>query len=418
MNEDFIERYVKLMGGITDAPEEYHRACALFLLSTGVGRHFIFRSLPDAGVFSEDLGLGKFLNLWFILIGKSRVSRKSTAVSRAEEVVEQINAKLMLPADFTPQALVKVMREKSTGGETKAVWINDEISGFFEQLRKGDYMVTADTLLSRIYDGRSYVRTTIARGEENLINPYLTVILASTEYLPSLFDESRLRQGFLNRFIFIPVGKTKRLELRTTLTKEEGEEAQALLRWLKAVNKRESEPPVLIGMSANAREIYNDYEAKVEDAITRESLGVKEGYYGNLPNFLSRVASLCRVSRMPVQEITTYKRGILVIEEEDMRKALGYVEKVWGWFQDVIRLMKTTAVSRAVMTEENKIEMVYTIILAHGGETDRSTIYRDAKLLSDDLERVLSTLISQGRVVMDVVRTKTKPRFIYKVVGK
>jgi len=414
----FIERYVELMEGITDAPKEYQEACALFLLSTMAGRHFIFRSLPDAELFGEGGSLGKFLNLWFIFIGKSRVSRKSTAISRVEEMVRLIDEKLLLPADFTPQAFVKVMNEKSSGGETKAVWINDEISGFFEQLRKGDYMMTTDTLLSRIYDGRSYKRTTITRGEEPIINPYLTVLLASTEYLPSLFDESRIRQGFLNRFIYIPSRKRKRLQLRTSLTREEEKEAKSLLDWLRAVYGRGTQPPLMLGMSTGARRQYDEYEARVEDDIVRENLGMKEGYYGNLPNLLARLASLHRISRMDEGEIKSYSRPLLIIERGDMEWGINYCDKTWGWFQDVVKLMTTTAVSRSVMTEERKIEMVYNIILAEGGEADRSTVYRSANLLSDDLESVLSTLISQGRITQEIVRTATKPRIVYKVVKK
>lgn len=412
----FIERYIELMGGITDAPKDYQEACALLLLSTMAGRHLIFRSLPDAELFGEGTSLGKILNLWFILIGKSRVTRKSSAIGRVEEIIKQINKDMLLPLDFTPQALVKVMNTKTVGGETKAVWINDEISGFFEQLRKGDYMMTTDTLLSRIYDGRTYRRTTITRGEEPIVNPYLTVMLASTEYLPSLFDENRIRQGFLNRFIYIPSSRTRRIELRTALTKEEETEAKSLLNWLSAVYNRGTEAPILIGMSTEARRQYNEFETRIEDEIVRESFGVMEGYYGNLPNLLARLSSLHRVSRMEATQIVSYRRPLLIIEGEDMAWGIGYCERAWNWFQDVVRLMKTTAISRSVMTEERKIEMVYSIILAEGGEADRSTVYRRANLLSNDLERVLSTLVSQGRIIQEVVRTTTKPRIVYKVV--
>jgi len=415
---DFVREYMGLLHDITDAPSEFQEAAALFLVSTFVGKNFVFLSLPEAPLFNRSTtgGFGgKNLNVWFVLIGKSRVSRKSTVVSRAEEIIDMIDASLKLPIDFTPQALVQVMKRMSDGKITRAGWVNDECSGFFEQLRKTDFMVTADTVMSRMYDGRSYKRTTVGRGEERVDEPYLTILISSTEHLPGLFDVGRIRQGFLNRFIYVPGKRTRNLELRTNLTDDERQHAEGIVEWLRALFT--TTQTYVMNMTTEAKNIYNDYEARVDKDIMSGQLGIKEGYRGNLPNFLVRISGLYRISRMTLGDLLEYNRPVVVIEKEDVERAMAYVEEAWVRFEEIISMMRTSASSRMLLTEENKLEMVFRII--KDGENERATrtqVYKQANLISDDLDKVLGTLIRQNRIVMKKVPGVTKPSTYYMVV--
>ena len=411
---DFVETYKGLMTQITDAPVEFIEASALFLISSAVARNFQFMSLPDAPIFKQSLDPmqtgGRLLNLWFVLIGRSRIARKSTVIGRAKELIELIDEELLLPTDFTPQKLISILAEKTRNGETRAVWIHDEISGFFEALRKADYMVTTDAILSKIYDGTTYVRATVSRGKETIVNPYLTVLVASTEYLPTLFDETRLRQGFLNRFIYVVGQRKRRLALRSSLTPEEERIAKLVYVWLDTVYRREI--PVFMNFNAEAKSKYDEFEAKIEENIEKKELGIYEGYYGNLPNFLIKLSCIFRISRMTVDEISEYSRPVLEVEEEDFERAEKYVWQTWKWFEEVVKMMRTTALSKPVLTEENKLEMVYSIISRYGRIT-RSELYRKANLLASELEEILTTLISQGRIQREIIKTTGRPKVIY-----
>lgn len=417
MTFDFVTEYKMLMTNVTDAPDEFIEAAALFLISTAVGRNFQFMSLPDTPIFKQSLDpmqtSGRLLNLWFVLIGRSRITRKSTVISRCTELIEIVDEELILPTDFTPQALIKVMSEKMRNNETKCVWIHDEISGFFEQLKRSDFMVATDAILSKIYDGSAYVRSTIGRGREAIVNPYLTVLVASTEYLPTLFDEVRLRQGFLNRFIYVLGRRKRRLNLRSSLAPDEEEKARELYKWIMAIYNRED--IVFMNFDATAKKIYDEFEERIENDIEKKDLGIQEGYYGNLPNFVIKLSCIFRLSRMTADEIVAYDRPILTVNAQDVRRAIAYVWRAWDWFNEVVKMMKTTGLSRPVLTEENKIEMVYEIIKKSGGVISRSDLYRQAKLLSSELEEVLATLISQGRVVREVIKTAGRPRILYRI---
>jgi len=415
---DFITQYKRLFTNITDAPEDFIEAAALFLISTAAGRNFQFMSLPDAPIFKQSLdpmqASGRLLNLWFIIIGRSRITRKSTVISRCAELLEIVDEDLLLPTDFTPQALIKVMSEKTKNNETKCVWMHDEISGFFEQLRKSDFMVATDAILSKIYDGSPYIRSTIGRGREAIINPYLTILVASTEYLPTLFDEVRLRQGFLNRFIYVIGKRKRRLPLRSSLTPEEEEWARELYKWILTVYNRSD--IVFMNFDASAKKIYDEFEERIERDIETRDMGIYEGYYGNLPNFLVKLSCIFRLSRMTADEVAAYDRPILSVGVCDIKRAVAYVWRVWDWFNEVVKMMKTTGISKPVLTEENKIEMVYEIIKRNGGVITRSELYREAKLLASELEEILTTLISQGRILRETVRTAGRPKILYRAL--
>ena len=346
---DFVGKYVRFLSGITDAPREFQESAALFLISTAVGRKWLFRSVPDTSIFGEvPKDTGKLLNLWFILIGKSRITRKTSGVVKhVIDISEMVfGRQVMLTEAFTPESLIKQMSEKFVPSarpsfEIVSCWISDEIAWFYQHLKKRDsYMASADAFLSKIHNGSTYSRGTIGRGKETVWTPYLTCLLASTDYLPTLFDELQIRLGFMNRFIYVVGERKERKPLRTEpLTEEEKREAREIERFLKALAGKTS--VTILKMTSEAKQLYDSFEEEIENLIETEGLGIKEGYYGNLPNLAVRLASLHRISRMTPEEIRTYSNPILTVEKQDVEKAIDYAWKVWDWFEKVIEIMLT-----------------------------------------------------------------------------
>ena len=351
--KDFITRYQNLLSAITDAPDEFLKAVALCLLSTAVGRKWIFSSIPEKSIFSENSkNTGKLLNLWFILIGKSRVSRKTSGViSPAIDVAKEVfGEERLLSEAFTPEFLISKMAQASTPVdgflETRCLWISDEISWFFQLLKKRDsYMTSTDAFLSKMYDGKSYSRGTIGRNNEQIQNPYFTCLLCSTTYLPTLFDKLHLMLGFLNRFIFVIGTRGERKRLRTDpLTEDEKSEVKHIVDFLSTLDNRKSQ--TTIQMNTLAKQVYDSFEEAIEQRIETEDLGVREGYYGNLPNFVVRLACLFRISRLSADEIKSPSNEILTVEKSDVELAINYVWNAWTWFEQVIEIMETKTVSK------------------------------------------------------------------------
>lgn len=359
---DFITTYMELLSRITDAPQEFQEAAALFLLSTIVGRKWIFQSLPETSIFRADKtrNLGRPLNVWFVLLGQSRITRKSTGVVRHVEdlVKEVLGERPLLSKAFTPEYMVKEMSGKTSGDETNCIWISDEIAGFFEKLRKrGSYMTSADAVLSTIYDGSTYTTGTIEREREIVRSPYLTLFLSSTNYLPTLFDELHIRLGFLNRFIYVIGERKERKPLRTEpLTEEEKKEVEEIVAFLEALAERTS--VTMMKMTNEAKQLYDSFEEEIERRIVEEDLGIKEGYCGQLPNLVARLASLYRISRMTTEEIRNYSSPILIVEKKDVERAIDYTQKAWNWFEKTIEIMLSNEPAKLREKERSKIAIL------------------------------------------------------------
>ena len=395
----FIERYINLHRQITDASEHFLEAAAYYLVST-FAKDFVYMSTPK--VFPrEDVGGGR-LNVWFILIGKSRIGRKSTVISTPRAWIEEIKPDIMLPFDFTPQSLVTELdriRRNQGGLETHATWINDEISGFFEHLSKGDYMLTVDTYLSKIYDCEDVSRSTIARGREEIRQPYMTCLLASTGYLPALFDDGRLRQGFLNRFIYVVDLKKDELraERSEPLASEEKRESDWLLSWLKALNSVNR--AVVLDFDKEAKQLREEYTCGVEEWLNRADLGIKEGYYGNLPEIATKIACLTRISRLSVEQLKDEGLILLQVEGEDMETGMRYANKAWKWFEEMLRLRaKARRRPATVYTMEDYQEVVRDVFKRYGGVVDRTTLLRETGISAKMLDDTLQTLDVEQRV--------------------
>lgn len=405
---DFVEKYVSFLAKITDAPEEFQEAAALYLISSAVGRKWIFRSIPETSIFSETSeDTGKLLNLWFILIGKSRITRRTTGVMKHVTDISEIafGRQHMLTEAFTPEALIKQMSEKSVpslthGSETVCLWISDEIAWFFQHLKKKDsYMESASAFLSKIYDGTTYSRDTIGRGEETIWNPYLTCLLASTDYLPTLFDELQIRLGFMNRFVYVTAERKERKPLRTQpLTPAEKKEVEEIVDFLKAFAEKDA--VTMLEMTGEAKQLYDSFEEEIEKEIENEDLGIKEGYCGQLPNLVARLSCLYRISRMTPEEIKSQQNSVLTVETQDVKRAIDYARKARAWFEQIITIMQSGEATKLLPKEEAKVEIPE--FLANGSEKHvyqlRDYVIKRTNVSPATFYNALKELIREGKI--------------------
>ena len=407
---DFVNAYVTLLSAITDAPKEFQEAAALFLISTAANRKWLFRAIPEASIFGNgSKSSGRMLNLWFILIGKSRITRKTSGViNHAVEMAQKVfGEQHMITEAFTPEALIwqmSKMYEIATTGkrETLCFWASDEIAWFFQQLKKKDsYMASAEAFLSKIYDGNTYSRSTITRGKEKIHNPYLTCLLASTNYLPTFFNELQIRLGFMNRFIYVVAERKERKALRTKpLTEEEKKKAKELEDFLKSLAERAS--VTMLEMSTEAKQIYDSFEEQIEKKIEEENLDVKEGYCGQLPNLVIRLSCLYRLSRMTKEEIQSYSAPTLVVEKQDVEKAIAYAKKAWKWFEKVIEIMQSAEKLKSSLPI-NRAKAAILECLADRSEKQvneiKKYVCQRVKISQATFYNALSMLTDEGKVL-------------------
>lgn len=124
---------------------QYHEASAFCILST---------------VFSEYghivPGWGNTpLNLYFLVLGKTTRSRKSTAKNLMMRVLDELSPEgsgydYDLGSDATPEALTSVLSERP--GKSSIFW-RDEVQGLFSAVAAGGYLRGLLPMLTNAYDG-------------------------------------------------------------------------------------------------------------------------------------------------------------------------------------------------------------------------------------------------------------------------
>jgi len=413
----FIELYTGVMENITDSPNKFQEASALTIVSMAVGRKLFFISVSDARLEDILTGsarvTGKYFNIWHILIGKTRVSRKTTSIRWAKDYVEQLDDDLILPDGFTPQALVSELSKKQKNNETRALWINDEISAFFQQMKETKYMIKTDSILSKIYDCDDYKDTTISRGKEVIKKPYITILLASTDVLPKFFDENMMLQGFGNRFIYV-IGVRRRYKpISTIIPSHLKPDCKAMIDWLTDLYAMKQNLPVTF--TEEAQKLYISFEKKIEKEILDNKMDdIKIGYAGSLPTTVLKLACLYAVSDYYPKKFSQFTEPIFLVHKNQVQKAILRMKEGMRDYQKVVSMMRIKKLSKPATTDEAQIGMVYNIVRSYANGITKSELYRETNMLQKPLEETIMTLIKQDKIIEERVATKGRPKIMYK----
>jgi len=189
---------------ISDAYPEYWFAGGLHALAVASNKKI------KASLTASDI----YPNLFEMILGKSSLSRKSTAVDNTEEIMDNvlhfIDSKV--PTEFSPEAFIEHMSKNQ-----HAPWIRDEAAGVLDMMKK-DYMRGFKDILMILYDCKPVhrkLRTGQRKAAETnfkVDDPYLNVLFATTD---AAFGSNVVKNdtltGFLARFLFFfPQGKKPR----------------------------------------------------------------------------------------------------------------------------------------------------------------------------------------------------------------
>ncbi|WP_346927661.1 DUF3987 domain-containing protein [uncultured Arthrobacter sp.] len=205
LKSTFISDYVAWASTKTDAAQEYHVAAALMILST------VFSDFGHA--------VPKFgrlpLNLWFMVLGETTRSRKSTTRAlgmsfiKALTVVpdpddeDAIEYHYDLGSDFTPEALDNELLKRPN---RSALLHRDEAQGWIQEMDKKAYMAGAKGKMTELYDGHvsGKLRATGDQNRRGSVDVSLTLFLMGiASQVADYLTQDDFRSGFLTRFIYI-----------------------------------------------------------------------------------------------------------------------------------------------------------------------------------------------------------------------
>lgn len=186
----FVQEYVAWAKNLGDAAEQYHQAGALVLLSSLIAGSV---RLPTSfGVIKP--------NLWFMILADTTLTRKSTAMDIAMDLLEEVDSSAVLATDGSIEGL---MGSLATRPGKPSIFLRDEFSGLLESITKKDYYAGMAETLTKLYDGKMQKRV-LKKEVIEVKDPCLIMFAGGIKNkVCGLLTYEHIGSGFLPRFVFI-----------------------------------------------------------------------------------------------------------------------------------------------------------------------------------------------------------------------
>lgn len=198
----FIDVYTRSMQSVETAGI-YDFWCALWLLSTIVGRHTII-DRPNSPLN---------LNLYCIIAAESGITRKSTAIRHANKLLKEVEPDYFIVEGGTsPERLqYALIQESSKKQQAHAAII---VSELISLMGRQAYTMALPGMLTDLFDCPKLMEApgTFARGHNLLRNVYITFLAGSTPtWLLRNINPDVIEGGFTSRVLFVSADKPKKL---------------------------------------------------------------------------------------------------------------------------------------------------------------------------------------------------------------
>jgi hypothetical protein len=204
MASTFVDDYVEWARSKTDAAHEYHVAGAFTLLSTIFSDYG--HAIPKFGRLP--------LNLWFMVLGSTTRSRKSTTKDMMLRFIEALgdeeNYRYDLGSDFTAEALDNALLDRPN---RSALLNRDEFQGLLAEMRSKAYMSGMSQKMTDIYGGKvsGKLRATGEQKRRASVNTSLVLyVMGIKDQVAEVLSEDDFQSGFLTRFIYVMAEAPKR----------------------------------------------------------------------------------------------------------------------------------------------------------------------------------------------------------------
>lgn len=392
-NPGFVERYIEWARGLGDAAWQYHQAGAFTALSSLL-----------AGTVRLPTSYGTILpNLWFMILADTTLTRKSTAMDIAMDLIMEIDADSVLATDGSIEGLLTSL---STRPGRPSIFLRDEFSGLLEAMTKKDYMAGMPELLTKLYDGKMMKR--ILRKETIEVKEPVLIMLTGgiKSKITSLLTFEQVSSGFMPRFIFITAeSDVTRLKPLGPPTEIDIGNREAIKQELLDIHAHYNPPmqtvvtPTAVTfptrkiwnaeLTPDAWERYNKLEAQMLQAgVEHDHPEIMTPTYDRLSKSTLKASVLVAASRQRGPEGVT-------VELADLLKAIGYCER---WREYVKEVMNNVGKG----TVEKQLDTIFSAIQKREG-VSRSVIMQNYHLSARDANQVFDTLEQRGLITRSKV---------------
>lgn len=195
-NVTFIDEWCQWASTKTDAPVEYHRAAAITIMSA---------VYSEFGHATPQWGAMK-LNVWFMVLGRSTLDRKSTArsfMNKAFRALRTDDYNYSIGSDVTPGGIALALHSRANKA---TVFDRDEVQGLFKELIHQSYMSGGLETFTKLYDGWVDGRVR-ATGEQKVMESvpvsFIMFMMGILTEASDVLTVTNFRSGFLTRFLYV-----------------------------------------------------------------------------------------------------------------------------------------------------------------------------------------------------------------------
>jgi primase-polymerase (primpol)-like protein len=437
-DDHFVSEYLDLATELTDAYPEYHFMTALSLLSTAVDRKIQINVTPTP----------LFPNIWTLLLGKSTVSRKSTALDIGETILgfAEMDEK-KLPEDFSPEAFIEELEQNP-----QSLFMKDEFGEFLAKMDRS-YQKGIGALLSRIYDcPRNYSRK-LRKNTFNVENAYVTMASACVpKQIARHTSVEDLESGFFPRIVVVWPERHKERMDRQNTGQDVYDQQQRLGEWVGGLYHSINYAYQLHGQESGGKQVlrwnldeeaieyYNQWCRDWEDFIMESEKGDEfSAFFGRLSDVVLKIACLLEVGSCEFGRLlqkSSQLRTVSIINNiqlneckdklhyRDARVSVNNIKDLNGvkalsqytislqsvqasiYYATKLFLPNANKLMNFVKShnEENQVQRVYELAKKHAntdGEIKHSKLLRYSHMKARDFKDCIQTLINANR--LDIV---------------
>lgn len=190
-----MDHYVGWAGTKTDAAKQYHEAAILTILGNVFGEYGKPSVKHESG----------FLNMWFLVLGGTTLSRKSTVKKMMTKFLRHISDDQFfydLGSNVTPEGLHNELLDR---GGLSSLYHRDEVHGLLAEQKHKHYLAGLQEMMTELYDGTVQGKlratgNTKSGSVDTVFHMYMTGV---TEHVTEAYSLKAFESGHLARFLFV-----------------------------------------------------------------------------------------------------------------------------------------------------------------------------------------------------------------------
>lgn len=397
----FIDKYVDWARTKTDGAVEYQIASAFTLLSA---------CFSDIGYATPKYGkLG--LNVWFMLLGETTLSRKSTSRQLMLRMLRSFEKfagyQIDIGSNVTAEALVKHLsgRDKLT-----SLFHRDEVQGMFKEFVTKTYMAAAADQFTELYDGHVpvIIRATGASSSVKAVQSeraetnFIMYLMGITSKVAEILTVDYFRSGFLARFVYV-IADTPERTYESEAIEQSAEQE---------VIKQDDEMETIVRSLYDSTLYWQKKGAPFPRPVrmTDEALARFNTFKWDMGNYSKGHSNEDSIE--PARQrlaLSIWKCAVLLAmydksDEVEVKHVLIAVHYAEQWFRNLVRMAGAISASEW-QREVDELEM---LLSSKGGRMKYEDAYKKfGNKRKREFDEMIDALKSQARIVVKVENMRT-----------